>query len=428
MAAKNGNVEIIQALLKAGADPNTANGTGATVLMDAAMSGSVDAVKALVDAGANVNAFDNKNGQTALMFAAWENRADVIRFLIQRGADVRISSRVMELNEPRLDDDGNPIPERPGRGPRQPGGSNFMGGMTALSFAARDGRIEAVQALVENGADVNHQAAEGSTPIVIAIANGHYTVGKYLLDKGADPNIVNIDGLGPLYSTINMRYAPVAWAPNPPTDQQEVDSLELLNALIAKGADPSAKINKKLWFSPTSHDTRWVDSAGSTPFWRAAQSSDVEAMRILIAAGADTKSATNAGVTPLMVAAGIGWIGNLNQNAPDMWLEAVKLCIEVGNDVNAADNQGYTALHGAAALGDHAMIQYLVDKGANVNAINRAKNSPADMAFGPSRFFIPRPETAEFLVKLGSSFQNNCRSDQCVDGKFLGGANATKKQ
>jgi hypothetical protein len=46
------------------------------------------------------------------------------------------------------------------------------------------------------------------------------------------------------------------------------------------------------------------------------------------------------------------------------------------------------------------------------------------MAFGPSRFFIPSPETVDLLVKLGSPFQNNCRSDQCVDGKFLGGAAA----
>jgi len=44
------------------------------------------------------------------------------------------------------------------------------------------------------------------------------------------------------------------------------------------------------------------------------------------------------------------------------------------------------------------------------------------MAFGPSRFFIPKPEMAQLLVALGSPFQDNCRSDQCVDGKFFGGA------
>jgi hypothetical protein len=68
------------------------------------------------------------------------------------------------------------------------------------------------------------------------------------------------------------------------------------------------------------------------------------------------------------------------------------------------------------------MVQYLVDRGARVDVLGKDGNSPADMAFGPSRFFIPSPSTVDLLVKLGSPFQNNCRSDQCVDGKFLGGA------
>jgi len=57
----------------------------------------------------------------------------------------------------------------------------------------------------------------------------------------------------------------------------------------------------------------------------------------------------------------------------------------------------------------------------SVDIVNDDGNSAADMAYGPSRFFIPKPETADLLVKLGSPFQDNCRSDQCVDGKFLSG-------
>lgn len=429
LAAQNGNVEIIDALLKAGADPNTATATGATVLMAVSVSGNAEAAKLLIDRGANVNAVENKNGQTALMFAAWQNRGAVVKLLLEHGADAALATKVVALNERRLDDDGNPIPERPGRGPREPGGNSAMGGMTALLFASREGNLDAVKALVAGGVDVNQiSGSEKSSPMVIAIANGHYTVGKYLLDHGADPNLANMDGLTALYATVNMRYAPVSWAPNPVTEQEEVDSLVLLKALLDKKADPNARIKRKLWFSPTSHDTGWVDTAGSTPFWRAAQSSDVEAMKILIAGGADPKIATNGGVTPLMAAAGIGWIGNFNQNAPDSWMAAVKYCLELGIDVNAIETRGYTALHGAASRGDSEMVQYLVDKGAKVDVIAKDKNSPADMAFGPSRFFIPRPETSELLQKLGSPFQNNCRSDQCVDGKFLGGATASPKR
>ena len=64
----------------------------------------------------------------------------------------------------------------------------------------------------------------------------------------------------------------------------------------------------------------------------------------------------------------------------------------------------------------------LIEHGAELDVINEDGNSAADMAFGPSRFFIPRPETVDLLVGLGAPFQDNCRSDQCVDGKFLGAA------
>ena len=121
-------------------------------------------------------------------------------------------------------------------------------------------------------------------------------------------------------------------------------------------------------------------------------------------------------------------------------LETVRELLAGRAEVNAAQGDGMTALHWAAfhddhtlaqllleaeadvaaALGNNEMVEFLVARGATVHAINAAGNSPADMAFGPSRFFIPKPETADLLVGLGSSFQNNCRSDQCVDGKFFG--------
>ncbi len=420
LAASNGSVEMIDRLLTTEADVNIPTATGATALMAAAMSGNVEAIDLLVERGAWVNARETENGQTALMFAAWENRPGAIRALVRHGALTGLMSFVVSMIEERLDDYGNPIPSRRRR---VPGGNSVMGGLTPLLFAAREGHLESVRALVDSGADVDRvSGGDGSSPMVIAIGNGHYDVAQYLLDRGADPNLVNIDGLGPLYATVNMRHAPISWAPNPPTDQEAVDSLDLMRDLLAAGADPDARLLRKLWFSPTSHDRGWVDFAGSTAFWRAAHSTDIEAMRILVEAGADPNLATDAGATPLMVAAGIGWVGNFTQNAPDSFLEAIRYCLELGNDINAADSRGYTALHGAAGRGDSEMVRYLVEQGARIDTLTRDGNSPADMAFGPSRFFIPKPETADLLVALGSPFQNNCRSDQCVDGKFFGGA------
>ncbi len=420
LASKNGSAPLLEALLEAGANANHASETGASALMSAAMTGSVDAVSVLLDHEADVNARERAHGQTPLMFAAWENRPEIIKRLMADGAHPELASTVLPLNELRYDDNDMP---RKRRGSQQSGGNSAMGGMTALLFAARDGHMEAVAALLDTGADINHvSGGDASSPIVIAIANGHYTLGQYLLDRGADPNVANLDGVTPLYATVNMRYAPVSWAPNPRIDQEVVDSLELMQALLEAGADPNAHIARKLWFSPTSHDRGWIDQAGATPFWRAAMSTDVEAMKVLVAAGADPSLKTDGGATALMVASGLGWIGNFSQNPPDSWAEAVEYCLELENDINAVDKDGFTALHGAASRGDNEIVQLLVDRGARVDIINEDGNSPADMAFGPSRFFIPKPETVDLLVALGAPFLDNCRSDQCVDGKFLGGA------
>ena len=419
-AATNGNADMVDWLLTTEADANVVTATGATALMAAAMTGSVETIDVLVERGAFVNSRETTNGQTALMFAAWENRPEAIAALVRHGAHVGLTSFVVSMIEPRVDEYGNPVPVRRRR---TPGGNSVMGGMTALLFAARDGHIEAVRALVAHGADVDQvSGGDGSSPMVIAIANGHYSVAQFFLDQFADPNLVNIDGLGPLYATVNMRFAPVSWAPNPPTEQEAVDSLDLLRALLDHGADPNARITRKLWFSPTSHDRGWADGSGSTPYWRAAQSTDVESMQMLVEGGADPNLATYNGITPLMVAAGIGWVGNFTQNAPHSFMAAIRYCLELGADVNALDSKGFSALHGAAGRGDTEMVQYLVDAGAGVDVINEDGNSPADMAFGPSRFFIPKPDAVDLLVLLGSSFQDNCRSDQCVDGKFFGGA------
>src|SRR5262249_12143842 len=168
------------------------------------------------------------------------------------------------------------------------------------------------------------------------------------------------------------------------------------------------------WFRTTSHDATWVDTAGATPFWRAAQATDVAAMKMLLAAGADPKIATSEGVTPLMVAAGLGWGWDFSVGATDRWLGAPKLLMEHEYDINTADPKGQTALHGAAYVADNTLVQLLVDRGANVKAVTKDGNTVADMANGPNRFGIPHPETVTLLEKLGSANSHNCRSDQCL--------------
>ena len=299
------------------------------------------------------------------------------------------------------------------RAPRRVG-PEFVGGMTALLYAAREGHMDAARALVEGGADVNVVSADKFSPLIIAITNGHLDLAKYLLDHGADVKLSSVSGITALYATIDVQWAPHAWFPQPSTDQEKISYLDLMKNLIEKGADVNAPVGEKLWFRSFTNDFTWVDPAGATPFWRAAQSSDIAAMKLLVAHGADPKTATKSLDTPLHAAAGIGWAANWSVNAPVPLIEAVKLCIELGNDVNASDNRGYTPLHGAAYLGNNDMVNYLVSKGAKIDAKSKAGDTVADLANGPNRFGQPHPETVALLEKLGSANSHNCRSDQCV--------------
>jgi uncharacterized protein len=470
MAARNGSAPMIDLLLKAGGDVNAATATGATALMMAASSGNGEAVKVLLDRGANPNAKDTAHGQTALMFAASLNRADSIKVLMARGADAKITSLTTPTIRDRFDPeaqvppdkapdaekadakadvqsiveekpkeekpkeekpaqdkptDDKPRQNRRGGGnadaknPQQQGGRGdrgaaSMGGQTALLYAARDGQMDAVKALLDGGANINQVSTdEKTTPIVMAIMNGHFDVAKALLDRGADVKMANVWGLAPLYATIDVQWAPYAWFPQPLTTHEQITHLELMKALIAHGADVNAKLGKKLWVRSFG-DRSWADPAGATPFWRATQSLDVPAMKLLVAAGADPKVATTAGDTALMVAAGLGWAPNNTTTVPDSWMATVKYCLELGLDVNAVDTKGYTALHGAAFRGDDELIQFLISKHADVKVKTKAGDSVADMANGPIAHSIPHPETVVLLEKLGSENSHNCRSDQCV--------------
>lgn len=308
----------------------------------------------------------------------------------------------------------------------------MVGGLAALHFAAREGQMDAIRELVAGGADVNRVAASDKTsPITTALVNGHLDIAKYLLDHGADPNLANTDGLTPLYATIDIRWRANAWYPQPDVGEQKTNYLELMGALIDRGANINARLGRKLWYRRFRYGDDWVDPNGATAFWRAAQANDLTGMRFLISRGADPSIATMRNVSPLMVAAGVGFEYQLTHISPESRLPAVQYLVdELKAEVNAKDIQHYTTLHGAAYVGDNKVIQYLVDKGANPKARARGRmggtqgaedvpegtgDTVADMANGPREKSLLHPETVKLLESLGSENSHDCRSTACVN-------------
>ena len=432
LAAENGNDAIVRVLLAAGADANTATPQGETVLMVAARTGRVDVVRQLLAGGAVVDQTESWRGQTALMWAAAENNTDAINALVASGADVEARS---------------------------------TRGLTALLFAVREGQTDAAQALIAAGADVNAgvnntsastgsytPAASGHTsPLALAIINAHYELARVLFEAGADPNA--LDARGSALHTLAWMRRPGSG--RPPIQTGELDSLTLAKAMLERGADPNAQI---AWTEiPFEVDLgivkpppnisvgrNFVSFVGATPFYLAAKHADLELMQILVEHGANPITPTDQGVTPLMAAAGLGfWDGEspgpLNGTPDSLRLDAVKLALELGNDLHAVTDfgdakiegdgitlllrhplnlleldpqkdrgdmrwSGCTALHGAAMMGSNLIVQYLTDRGADINVQNGLGWTPLMTAEG---VFVANtekawPETAALLRKLGA--------------------------
>jgi ankyrin repeat protein len=345
------------------------------------------------------------------MFAAGLDRDAVIRVLAAKGADLNAASAVTKVERQLLDEDGNPLPaERPGQVTQQARGgatAGFMGGWTALHFAARDGYMKAAKALLESGADVNRLGdGDHTSALIMAIENGHLDLAKYLIENGADVSRANNGGMTPAYAVIDCQWAPVSWSPVPDTTKEKTSYMDLLRVLADHHAEFNVPLKSGIWYRPPDHNQSWVRLPGSTPFWRAAQSTDLKAMKFFAIHGADPKAVSSQKDTALHVAAGVGWAGNFSTNAPGPFLASVKYLVEeIGIDVNARDTQGYTAVMGAAYRGDNETVEYLASKGAKLDFRTTRGWSVTDMANGPSlRTSVPlsHPETIALLTKLGA--------------------------
>lgn len=389
-AAVLGNAAVIEALLKAGADPNTrTTSDGETVLMTTARSGNAEAVRALLSHGADVNARESYRGQTALMWAAAERHPAVVGLLLDHGADWKIVSSFRETKLPKLSAASSVTPFS-------------RGGFTAFLFTAREGDIDTSKVMLEHGVDINQTDVDGTSALVVSIMNKRYTFAKFLLDRGADPNVTDTKGRAALYAAVDIRNED--WSAMPSRKLEDTyPSLDLIQAILAKGANPNARLTERLpgRSGMDSGDTSLDE--GTTPFMRAARSGDSETMRVLLAANADPKLVTKEGNDALMFAAGVGYRDKNTRGTETEALDSLKLCVDRGMDLNRANNRGETALDGAASRGADTIVRYLVDHGAKLDSKTTRGFTPLDIAMGKDSFGLPVPHdsTVALLRSLG---------------------------
>jgi ankyrin repeat protein len=394
LAALNGSGVMIEKLLKAGADANSPLGaSGDTALMLASRTGRPDAVKVLLDGGAKVDARESWGDTTALMWAVAEGNHAVVRLLIDKGANVNLRSKFVPSATGRGFEGATPVAARP----NQTAEENASGSLTPLMFAAREGDLDSARMLVAAGADINVRGGDGKDALGLAIFNGGYDVASFLIDNHANVNQADAQRFTPLFWAVDRRN--METAPNFPW-VVTADPLPLVRKLLDAGADVNFLVNNTPRARMRDGSPRIVFA---TALMRAAFSGDVELVKLLLARGADPKIISKDSETVLMAACGTGFIpGYSKGRTPAERLEVVKLLIALGQDVNAADDYGITALMVAANIGEVPIIQYLIDKGADLAAYDLGKKN--DGAFGSS---IEPLMPLDYAIGVGTFRPNN---------------------
>ncbi len=401
LASANAHAAAVQRLLAAGADPNISGETGVTPLMEAARIGSMEAVRALLEFEADVNAYTTDRRQSALMWASARRHPEVVAALLEHDADVaartRVRREIVMLSLRRGD--------RVARTAVKDASEIERGGITALLFAAQSGDVDSARMLLEAGADIDEAGADQNSVLVMAALSGHTAVAKMLLEQGADPQSA-AGGYTALHAAV-LR-----------------GDLQTVEALLAHGANVDALLTRgspiHRYGSHWALSSAW---AGATPLLLATHYLETKIMRSLMDHGASITHALPNGATPLLVAAGTSVERRINrpldhsdtprvlgdiffERSPEASLDAVRMLLDAGADVSQTGPAGNTAMHAAAANGFSTVVQLLVDRGAKLNTKNEDGQTPLTMTNGRGALgsiAANRQQAAELLRELGAT-------------------------
>jgi len=394
VAAAAGHAEQITYLIKNGAKVDALHEESATALMYAAATGHFECVKILIAAGATVD-LKHANGGTALQevgASAAENAAEIADFLMGKGADGSV-----------VDNDGvTPLMSAASAGNceivkmlagSQKGNIKYIdataqSGGSALMFAAGNGKVECVETLIGNGADIHmtvqataeyldglaqainsgqdlqmEEHVDGVDSLMIAAGAGHEDVVKLLLGKGSDPKKKDDDDKTALSAAVKGNFGEVASLlvvggsdPNDDyIDEEGVAHNLLMDAIIVENEEFTKLLVEN------GADVGHVDENGVTTLLQACHRGLTETAALLLKNGAAAAAdVTNVdGITPIVAAASEGHS------------EIVNLLVAANADVNTLDKDGTSALMAAAVRGHKDIVSALLaTKVASVNLQN----------------------------------------------------------
>jgi ankyrin repeat protein len=379
-AVNAGNTAVLEKLLKAGADPNAPLTDGMTPLMVIARTTNVAAARLLLDNGANVNAKESQKSQTALMWAAAQSQPEMVKELVKRGADLNARASVNNMSTASYNPAG--FMDWPANVSSEPrAGGPLSGGLTALLYASREGCVECVKAMVAGGVDLNLQDPQGVTALIMATQNLHFDTAAVLIKAGADVNRWDLWGRTPLYMTVDVNTLPHGGRADRPS-LDENTGLDVIRMLLEAGANPNLQLKLFPPYRNQGND-RGLDgmlTIGTTPLLRAAKALDAPAVRLLVNHGAMLDLPNNRGITPIMAAAGMGSSDAdtrgyyTTEDTAQRSVDTLKILLDAGADVNSKNPQGLTPLHEASRWGWNAAVQFLVDRGADLNAKSRGND------------------------------------------------------
>ncbi len=423
-----GHIDIVKFLLEQGAKPDVTGKEGATMLVMASRDGRTEFVKLLIASGAFVNSLYG-NGDTPIILAANNDHKDLVRFLAEKGADKESALMAMtrqnnkEMMKLLLQLGANPdriLSLACGEGDLgrlrivlDNASDLAIGSLNRhLIQASEKCQIDVAKALIEKGADINAANEQGITPLHWAVMKESREAVQLFVSSGANAGQSNKAGYSPLdLACVGANLALIETF----IKMGATVSGECKNAALREATNKGQK-EAIQFFLENGADVNGEDSDGNSALMLAYKNDAPEILRLLLAERRNRSSEPNSAVLEMAVNNGDMEVAKLlldhgasadvksTSGEPLLMVacnrgheKMVRFFLERGADVNAKDRNGTTPLIVASAMKSTDIVKLLLEKGADVNARGADSKTPLMAAA-----LAGRKEAAKLLLEKGA--------------------------